>query len=198
MPSIRIKDQAYSNLEDGPEGDYDTPQPDSQISAQYTPSPFLRVTPRIPSRLSLPFLRAEPPNVQHSTSTPITPRRPRAATTASRVHIHCTSNIRSPNFFNPIEDISTTGPATELATPSLSPARYASHAYPRAGQTMTIEGLQTELRMASQGEPGLIENSINSHTDGGDDADADHHHDDVVDHLDVIGTLLILPFKFNL
>ncbi|KAF8205070.1 hypothetical protein BJ912DRAFT_840380 [Pholiota molesta] len=51
---------------------------------------------------------------------------------------------------------------------------------------MTIEGLQTELRMASQGEPGLIENSINSHTDGGDDADADHHHDDVVDHLDVI------------
>lgn len=63
---------------------------------------------------------------------------------------------------------------------------------------MTIEGLQTELRMASQGEPGLIANSINSHTDGGDGADADHHHDDVVDHLDVIGTLLILPFKFNL
>ncbi|KAF9476510.1 hypothetical protein BDN70DRAFT_812160 [Pholiota conissans] len=41
--------------------------------------------------------------------------------------------------------------------------------------------------MSSQGEPGLIENSINlSHTDAGGDEDEDHHHDDVVDHLDVI------------
>lgn len=53
---------------------------------------------------------------------------------------------------------------------------------------MTLEGLQTDVRMSSLGEPGRIEQSINeSMLD--DEADREHHHDDVVDHLDVIGEL---------
>lgn len=56
---------------------------------------------------------------------------------------------------------------------------------------MTLEGMQTDLRMSSQGEPGLIEHSINlSHTE--DEGDVDLHHDDVVDHLDVIGNIVNL------
>jgi len=58
---------------------------------------------------------------------------------------------------------------------------------------MTLEGIQTHVRVSSHGEPGLVENSINSMT-GGDDQDGhpEHHHDDVVEHLDVIGTQI--PF----
>ncbi|KDR83644.1 hypothetical protein GALMADRAFT_56550 [Galerina marginata CBS 339.88] len=55
---------------------------------------------------------------------------------------------------------------------------------------MTIEGLQTDIQVSSHGEPGLVENSINlSHTDG--DWEGDHHHDDVVEHLDVIGAYML-------
>ena len=53
---------------------------------------------------------------------------------------------------------------------------------------MTLEGIQAHDRVSSHGEPGFVENSINSMT-GGDDRDGhpEHHHDDVVEHLDVIG-----------
>lgn len=47
-----------------------------------------------------------------------------------------------------------------------------------------LEGIQTDIRVSSHGEPGLIENSINSMA--ADNDQDEHHHDDVVEHLDVI------------
>lgn len=190
MPSIRVKGQAYSSLPDGYTlEDYDVPANNQPSSP--SPGPLLRVTPRISTRLSLPFLRGEPSDgrlsARISAATPVTPNRPRAATTASRVHAHCTSasGIRSSQFWSPTEDANSPG------LPSPVPSRTLSGAYPQAGGMVTLEGMQTDLRMSSQGEPGLIEHSINlSHTE--DEGDVDLHHDDVVDHLDVIGKTAIL------
>ncbi|KAF8974464.1 hypothetical protein BDZ97DRAFT_25191 [Flammula alnicola] len=184
MPSIRVKGQAYSSLGDV-FAESDNAPPDAGPSEQHAPSPFL--TPRIPSRLSLPFLRTEPSDTQPSpNANPVTPRRPRSGTTASRIHAHCTSSIRSSQFLPPTQDVIAGGPYRERRT-SHSSTGSPENTYPHAGEMMTIEGLQTDLRMSSHGEPGLIENSINlSHTDGEDNEDTEHHHDDVVEHLDVI------------
>ena len=52
----------------------------------------------------------------------------------------------------------------------------------------TPEGLQADVRVSSHREPGLIESSINSMaSDHDQDGHPEHHHDDVVEHLDVIG-----------
>jgi hypothetical protein len=76
---------------------------------------------------------------------------------------------------------------TPLSPRYLSPV--ASPAlYPHRSDMMMLEGLQTDVRVSSHGEPGLIENSINSMTgDHDQDGHPEHHHDDVVEHLDVIG-----------
>lgn len=193
MPPIKVKGNAYSSLDDSniPE-DYDIP-PNTQPSiSQQTPSPLLlRITPNISTRLSLPFLRGEPPDVRLSAIASTTPNRPRAATTASRIHAHCTSSagIRSSQFWGAEQDVDSLQPGV----PSPSPSRSPNVAYPQAGQLVTLEGMQTDLRISSRGEPGLIEHSINlSHTEEEDDVD--HHHDDVVDHLDVIGTNYVSLF----
>jgi hypothetical protein len=51
---------------------------------------------------------------------------------------------------------------------------------------MTHDGPQANVRISSHGEPGLVEHSINSIASE-DDERPEHHHDDVVEHLDVIG-----------
>lgn len=55
-------------------------------------------------------------------------------------------------------------------------------------ETHDIEGQQAFLRIHSHGDPGRVESSINLSQYGeSEQADVDHHHDDVVEHLDVIG-----------
>jgi len=167
MPSVRVKGRTYSNLEDV-FLESNTPAVDYDGSAHTSPQYLL-------PRLSLPVLQQDGPNPQPSPS-PLTPRRPRSSTTASRVHAHCTLSSRSSQVLNLAQD------ASPLY---LSPTTYPAHLHPHRGETRTLDGPQTNVRISSHGEPGLVENSISSIT--GDDDQPEHHHDDVVEHLDVIG-----------
>ncbi|PPQ77440.1 LOW QUALITY PROTEIN: hypothetical protein CVT25_011022 [Psilocybe cyanescens] len=187
MPSIRIKGKAsYANLEDI----YVDSGPDNRLSATGT-SPSIRNTfsrfsggsPRVHPSTSLPHLQVNAQDVQPSPlSQVVTPARPRAMTTASRVHDHCTS--RTSQLLSPTQENSPSVPSPlyPSSTPRLS------HLYPQASEMVTIGGLQTGLRLSSRlssnGELGLVENSIN--LSDMDEENEDHHHDDVVEHLDVI------------
>ena len=174
MPSVRVKGRTYSNLEDV-FLESNTPLVDHDGSAQLSPQHLL-------PRPSLPVLRQDGPNPQPSPS-PLIPRRPRSSTTASRIHAHCTFSSRSSQVLNLAQD------ASPLSPQYLSPVTHPAQLHPHRGETITLDGPQTVVRISSHSEPGLIENSINSITSGDDqDGHPEHHHDDVVEHLDVIGT----------
>lgn len=170
MPSVRVKGRTYSNLEDIFLEPLE-PAVDRGGSTQPSPRPLL-------PRLSYPVLRQDGAHPQP----PPSPRtRPRSSTTASRVHAHCTSSLRSSQLVNHAQG------DTPLSPQYLSPVASPAHLYPRRSD-ITLEGLQTTVRVSSRGEPGLIESSINSMTgDNDQDGHPEHHHDDVVEHLDVIG-----------
>jgi len=175
MPSIRIKGNVYASLEDyyaendGPGSG--EPQPSEGGPALSTPNGKSFIpsdTPRIYPRNSLPLLK--PSDTANSSQPSPTRLRPRALTSSSRVHDHCISRSAQYN------DVA---PNAHSAAPSLtSPTRI------YAGENMTIENLHA----TPGGETGLIEHSINlSRVDL--NGIEDHHHDDVVEHLDVIGKL---------
>jgi len=96
------------------------------------------------------------------------PGRPRAATLSSRVHAHCT--LRNSGSIN---SRSPTSPVIPLVNEHPQPAEESN-------------------RPGIRHPPGRAESSINLSHGGSDNFwdsfNPDHHHDDVVEHLDVIGT----------
>ncbi|CAA7259857.1 unnamed protein product [Cyclocybe aegerita] len=183
MPSIRVKGRAYTALDDVfPE--LNVHPPDSGTSQDANPR-----SSQLQPRLSLPFLRqTDAQTITSSTSPGLTsPGRRRSSTTTSLIHAHCTRSPRLSQFRNSQlgEEDSPLSPLRS-SPDGISP----SQPYPGVGEMLTIGGQQADIRIASSGEPGLVESSINlPHP-----ADArseehyfsDHHHDDVVEHLDVI------------
>ncbi|KAJ3512536.1 hypothetical protein NLJ89_g3460 [Agrocybe chaxingu] len=183
MPSIRVKGRAYTALDDVfPE--LNVHPPDSGTSQGANPR-----SSQLQPRLSLPFLRQADAQIATSPTSPglTSPGRRRSSTTASLIHAHCTRSPRLPQFRNSQvgEEDSPLSPLRS-SPDAISP----SQPYPGVGEMLTIGGQQADIRITSSGEPGLVESSINlPHP-----ADArseehyfsDHHHDDVVEHLDVI------------
>jgi len=168
MPSIRIKSQLYSPLSDSFQVDEDQQHDLTR--------------PELHHQSSLPAIREDGLSPPPPTGEFLGPsfRRNRGSTVSSgRVTEHIWRNSRPmPNFDPP-------GSATSpTSSPSLSTAS------PRLGvnspvEMRTVEGNQAVLRIPSPTQ-GLVEHSIHEdkeqHTNGD-----DHHHDDVVEHLDVIG-----------
>jgi len=105
------------------------------------------------------------------TATLSTPGRPRAMTLSSRVHAHCTlGNSGSINSRSP------TSPVIPLPSEHPQPVE------------------ESNRPVGIRHTPGRAESSINLSHGGSDNFwdsfnhESDHHHDDVVEHLDVIGT----------
>lgn len=165
MPSIRIKGppgQVYSALEDAISVNDDT----------------LCLRGEVPGA----------PQVQHRSSFPLLPRglldmpspplhgRPRSA--SSRIHAHCINASRNSQHWQlPPNPLSNTK-STSTSNPDNATT-----------QDMTIEGALTNVRVPSHIDPGFEESSIGiSLTNDDEDSQfSGHHHDEVVEHLDVIG-----------
>ena len=179
MPSIRIKGQVYSTLD-----------------AISTNDDTLCL------RGELPVLGADPnthshTNIQHRSSLPLLPRglldvpspsshtsgRPRSA--SSRVYAHCinTSTRRNSLYSQPSPNpLSNT---KSMPTPNVD----------NATTSQERDDALSDVRVPSHV---IAESSINS-ADDEDSQISGHHHDDVVEHLDVIGNFpLLLIFFFSI
>lgn len=182
-PSIRVKRSAYSTLRDSTnEGSpwtlaavFNSPST-SPISEPSNPN-----GPRI--QRSLPSMQAG----QGPSGSPVISR-PRADTTTSgRVHAHCTRRSERYSGVPALADQGSQTPHTlSPQTPHLVP-HYAM---------MSMEGSEeADVFVRSAGEPGWVNSALSSphsHNDEGGTGlktDEDHHHDDVVEHLDVIGRI---------
>ncbi|TFK43438.1 hypothetical protein BDQ12DRAFT_180030 [Crucibulum laeve] len=178
MPSIRVRGPVYATLGDGPSND----EPRS-LATIFTPAtPVLSsVEPR--PRPSMPSLRQEEDRLSPELTTQAH-RRPRARTSASRIHAHCMLNtLRGSRAIATPETAYT---AESLATPT--PQQQFIH----HDGIMTMEGAQADVVISSPGQPGIIESNLSlprSHDDAHRFRELEpneHHHDDIVEHLDVI------------
>jgi hypothetical protein len=188
MPSIRIKGTPYSSLRDHPT----TNEPRSLAEIFPTHGPTLPSTNPVPPRMqrSMPTMReqSEPLSSTIPNTSQSPPRRPRAGTVSSRIHNHCMqSSLRFPRADSIDHD----------SQPSTS--RTASPLLVTHDGMVTMEGSQADIRMRSSGERGRIDSAMNlptSHIDAAHMRVVDSsgtHHDDIVEHLDVIGRCCILP-----
>lgn len=182
MPSIRVKRSNYSSLRDSGAHEQTSPTltslfvPNALTPGPSTPHPGL---PRLETQRSMPALRPDPSPI-------ILPRsRPRAGTVAGRVHSHCMRNSMRHSQVLTQSNRQNSGFLTGSPT-STSPMRLT----PRH-EFITLEGSQTNVMVDSNGEPGLIGSALSlPGSFKGEDQTidgVDHHHDDIVDHLDVIG-----------
>lgn len=177
MPSIRIKGQVYSTLEDAISNNDDAlwlrGEPVPGVSPRNALLPYSN-TPNVQRRPSLPLL---PRGLLDVPSSPLH-RRPRST---SRVHEHCINTSRNSQHSPQISP-------SPLSNTKSTPASNSVNA--RISQEMiTIEGTLTDLRVPSHVDPGIVENSLNNSliTDDEHSQFSGHHHDEVVEHLDVIG-----------
>ena len=177
MPSIRVKGQVYSTLDTISTND-DTLYLRGELPGANPCSTYSHTS-----------------NIQHRSSLPLLPRglldvpssslhrlgRPRSA--SSRVYAHCINTSRNSQYsqpqFNPLNNTKST-PTSNVDTATTS---------------QEIEGAPlSDVRVPSHVDPGIAERSINTSltTDDEDSQISGHHHDDVVEHLDVIGIFLSL------
>jgi hypothetical protein len=188
MPSIRIKGQVYSTLEDA----ISTIGDNLCLQGELPGGP--------PHNTLRPY--SHTPNVQHKSSLPLLPRgqldvpsplphgRPRSA--SSRVYAHCINTSRNPQYSQP--------PPSPLSNTKSMPTSNVGDAT-TSQEMMTIEGALTDVRVSSHVDPGIVESSIDISTDDEGSQFSGHHHDDVVEHLDVIGifsSLSHLKFQNNI
>ncbi|KAF8812537.1 hypothetical protein BYT27DRAFT_7182981 [Phlegmacium glaucopus] len=160
MPSIRVKGQLYPSLEAAISTNDDT----SCLRAELPSSPNIYpYTSSVRPKLSLPLL---PRGVLDVTSSP-SHSRPRSATTSSRIHAYCINTSRNSQLLepppNPLININST-PTSNVDNETTSQ------------EVMIIGGIQSDVRVPSHVDD---ENHRRS-------GYFDHHHDDVVEHLDVI------------
>ncbi len=172
MPSVRVKGKTYTPVQELFANDDVRP---AHGTAEEDPPNDGRPTNRLFPRFSHPFLRQD----RTLTATLSIPVRPRALTSASRVHAHCT--LRTSRYPSGHEGTSRSPNRPSIALPPNE--RIYSGELREGERSLGIP------RMRSRGESARADSSINlSH--GGDDLHdvrSPDHHDDVVEHLDVIG-----------
>ncbi|GLB33910.1 putative RNA pol II promoter Fmp27 protein [Lyophyllum shimeji] len=176
MPSIRIKSSPYATLRDSPR-----PTPlttlfisNAEHAAGSTTPPGSPAPPRM--QRSMPALRRQ---ASESPQEPQPHARPRSGTTSSRIQSYLIGSSRR-HLRGSISDGGSLISSERAASP-LS-------AVPHDG-ILTLEGPQAELLIRSNGEPGVIGSALSlpkSENDPDPFLSSDIHHDDVVEHLDVI------------
>lgn len=191
MPSIRIRGSAYSSLRDGPASANATPQPRPKIPVFLvnadpdtpTPPPGPPIPPRM--QRSMPTLRDQALSSSESPQqSQVPPRRPRSGTTTSRIHTYVLHSARR----YPRAGASDT--ESRISTErTVSPLL----AVPQDGM-VTMEGPQADVIVRSSGQPSRIGSALSlpdgnheNFFDMDDRTQGEVHHDDVVEHLDVIG-----------
>ena len=181
MPSIRIKGQVYSALD-----------------AILTNDNTLRLQGELPGanpRNTYP----QASNIQHRPSLPLLPHglldvpspsshgfgRPRSA--SSRVYAHCINASRNSQYSQPSPNLLNNTKSTPTSNVD------------NATTSQEIEGTLSDVRVPSHVDPGIAESSINT-ADDEDSQFSGHHHDDVVEHLDVIGKFpsFLSPFTSSI
>ena len=169
MPSIRVKGQVYSTLDAISTND-DT----LRLRGEPT-SPRNTHSHTIPHRSSLPLLPRGLLNVPSPSLHEF--GRPRSA--SSRVYAHCINNTsRNSQHLQP--------PSNPLlvSNTKFTPTSNVDN----ASTSQEIEGALSDVRIPSH-VPRIAESSINTANE--DSQFSGHHHDDVVEHLDVIGISLL-------
>jgi hypothetical protein len=179
MPSVRVKSKAYTPVHEV----FAQADPHLAGSAVTETQGSAAVEGRTEGhglypRVSHPFLRQD----RTPTATLNTSARPRAHTSASRVHAHCT--LRNTHQLG--------GPNTPSRSPNSQLVALPPDEHGDVHESNRPFGVR---RIRSCGaESGRADSSINlSHGGSGDFGNfltSDHHHDDVVEHLDVIGNRL--------
>jgi hypothetical protein len=163
MPSVRVRSKTYT--------------PVHEVFAQVDPRSAGNIT---ESPTEGPIENSLFPRFSHRTATATLPPpgRPRALTSASRVHAHCT--LRGTRQSGSINSRSPKSPLIPLPTE-----------HPQAAEGRESNRPFGIRRILSHGDSGRAESSINLSHGGTDNfwdlLNSDHHHDDVVEHLDVIG-----------
>jgi len=176
MPSIRVKGRTYTPLSDV------FPDARSRPASSATSHDAVVASPEahpLNTRKSLPQVPDE------TGTTTIPGRRPRATTSASRIHTHCTDRSSRATWGTPNSPGS---PGSPLRNSNITSTT--GNAYNNLSAVHAMEGQQSDVR-SSHGDHGLVESSINLSFEGDLSNDGSdpfhHHHDDVVEHLDVIG-----------
>ncbi|KAG6831128.1 hypothetical protein H0H92_012553 [Tricholoma furcatifolium] len=175
MPSIRLRG-TYSSLRDSPSTST-TPRVEPLttlfIANAETTDPNPSPHPRI--HRSMPTLRLEVPQSDSAPAAPeVPPRhgmRPRSGTTNSRISSYIMGNSR--HYAR--STTSDSGSEIGFQSPLLSPR----------DALVTHEGPQAEVTLHTNEKPGVIESTLNL-LDSESSSSLDVHHDDIVDHLDVI------------
>lgn len=175
MPSIRIKGQVYSTLDAISTND-DTLCLRDELSGA-SPRNSHSHTSNIQHRPSLPLLDVPSPSL---------PRLGRPRSASSRVYAHCINTSRNSQYSQPSPN--------PLSNTKSTPTSNADN----ATTSQEIEGALSDVRVPSHVDPRIAESSINSSltADDEDSQFSGHHHDDVVEHLDVIGIFpsFLVPF----
>ena len=181
MPSIRVKGQVYSTLDAISTND-DTLYLRGELPGANPCSTYSHTS-----------------NIQHRSSLPLLPRglldvpssslhrhgRPRSA--SSRVYAHCINTSRNSQYSQPQSNPLNNTKSTPMSNVD------------NVTTSQEIEGALADVRVPSHVDPGIAESSIN--TDDEDSQFSGHHHDDVVEHLDVIGIFLFFflsPFPASI
>jgi hypothetical protein len=144
--------------------------PVHEVFAQADPGDVAEGSPTEGPANNTPIPRFSLLHDRTGTATLAAPGRPRAMTLSSRVHAHCTLSSGSINSRSP------TSPVIPLPSEHLQPAE------------------ESNRPVGIRHTTGRAESSINLSHGGSDNfwdsfnPESDHHHDDVVEHLDVIGT----------
>jgi hypothetical protein len=129
-------------------------------------------------------------NIQHRSSLPLLPHglldvpspsshrfgRPRNRSASSRVYAHCINTSRNSQHLQPPPN-----PSNTKSTPTSN--------VDNATTSQEMESALSDVRVPSHVDPSIAESSINT-ADDEDSQISGHHHDDVVEHLDVIGIFL--------
>ena len=183
MPSIRIKGQVHSTL------DAISTNDDTLCLRGELPSTNPRIARNTYSHTS---------NIQHRSSLPLLPHglldvpsplshtrfgRPRSA--SSRVYAHCISTSRNSQHSQPLPNPLSNTKSTPTSNLNVV----------NATTSQQIEGALSGVRVPSHVDPSIGESSMNT-VDDEDSQLSGHHHDDVVEHLDVIG-IFISFFHLN-
>ncbi|KAG7449097.1 uncharacterized protein BT62DRAFT_963967 [Guyanagaster necrorhizus] len=207
MPSVRVRRSQYASLNDRPAYDEQrtltnifrrpTSEPASDIPEPATSPPASPViTP--PSQTSSPLLTNSPTALTPAITVdqPIAPLRRGRPRAGSRVQDLLLSQslrlsslpLRSQGSGSPLRD-QTSASSLDGSHRTTSPIHFSA-----IDGVLTIEGHNADIQVRSgDGEPGLVGSALS--LPRSDDANAsyqsytsidDHHHDDIVEHLDVI------------
>ena len=218
MPSVRVKRaNGYTSLRDASHDAAGTPGPShrlrgSSIAALLTPHPEPSHTPDLdfPMRVSPTDATGGTVSRRHALSLSTAGRanadenelRPLRRRSSSRVSNHIMSSTRTP-LRHISEERDPFAAAAEAAVQGEGELRYRHANLSRRNEgeeddMISIQGPQTDLLVPkTEHDPGRIGSSLSlprsEHSDYADydnDIDGEHHPDDIVEHLDVIGTCL--------